>query len=329
MALVQRIIDRFPMKPVQDIKGADITGTIYSQDIRELSQMIVDRLSHTDGIWILFDNIDKGFPTRGLHKEDILIVRCLLEASRKIQNLFESRNIPSLSTVFVRRDVFDLLINETPDRGKESYANLDWSDVELIKELLVKRFRHKAIELEGTFEEIWSQLFNPHISGESSFSYILSRTFLRPRDILNFVRKSVQVAVSRNHLRVEPEDVNTAEQDFSEDMLNELRYEMRDIFPELPNLLLTFFGAKKNLSRDDINVLFLDAQVSEDRLDEVLDILLWFSFLGVHQDDDEHYSYRFLYNIPKLKSLVKDKDSSLRAFCIHPAFRVALAIELK
>jgi hypothetical protein len=327
MSLVHRLVEHFPQKSNDGIKSPDITHAIYATDIRKLSQTVVERLCNTDGIWVLFDNIDKGFPTRGLHKEDILIVRCLLEATRKIQALLETRNIPVYTTIFIRRDVFDHLIDETPDRGKESYANLDWSDVELIKELLTKRIKYQAPELEGSFEDIWTQLFDPHIGGENSFTYILSRTFLRPRDILNFVRKSIQVAVSRGHLRVEPDDVQNAETDFSEDMLNELRYEIRDIFPDLPDLLMSFIGISRNLSREDIDLILLDSGVPEDHFENVREILLWFSFIGVRQEDEEYYSYQFLYNIPKLRSLIRDSQSKDNVYCIHPAFKSALVVD--
>jgi hypothetical protein len=36
-------------------------------------------------VWLLVDNLDKGWPTRGTTSEDILIVRSLLDATRKLQ----------------------------------------------------------------------------------------------------------------------------------------------------------------------------------------------------------------------------------------------------
>jgi hypothetical protein len=107
-----------------------------------------------------------------------------------------------------------------------------------VKELLLRRFRYQVPELKGSFEEVWSRLFEPHVGGESSFQYILRRTFFRPRDILNFVRKCIQIAVSQGHDRVEKEDTLAGETQFSADVLNGLHYEMRDVFPNLPDFAL-------------------------------------------------------------------------------------------
>jgi hypothetical protein len=42
---------------------------------------------------------------------------------------------------------------------------------------------------------------------------------MRPRDILNFVRKAIRIAVSRDHAHVMEIDVLAAERSFSEDMI--------------------------------------------------------------------------------------------------------------
>ena len=326
MALVNHLVERFPRKAPTEIRSPDITEAVYGGEARELSDIAVQYLQRTDGVYVLFDNIDKGFPTHGLSQEDVSIVRCLLEATRKMQRALERRQIDSLSTVFVRRDVFDLLVDRTPDRGKESCANLDWSDTELIKELLLKRFQYEAPELKGSFEDVWGRLFDPHVARESSFTYIVSRTFLRPRDILNLVRRCIQVAVSRGHTRVEQDDIMSAEAAFSEDMLNDLRYEIRDVFPDTPDLLLEFLDAEATLSREDIDLRLMSSGVPEDRFEDVRDLLLWFSFLGVKAGDDERYAFQYLYNVPKLKALVKETYDYVDVYTIHPAFRKALAL---
>jgi len=202
MSLVNRLITNFPKKDPAIISSQDITSAIYSSSIEKLNRVLYEHLRNYQGVWILFDNLDKSFPTHGIEKTDILIIRCLLEATRKLQVSMESHNIDCVSTIFIRKDVYDHLIDETPDRGKESYVNLDWSDNELIQELLLKRIRYQASELIGTFEDVWSRLFEPNIDGENSFNYLLSKTLRRPRDILNIVRKCMQIAVSREHEKV-------------------------------------------------------------------------------------------------------------------------------
>jgi len=107
-------------------------------------------------------------------------------------------------------------------------------------------------------------------------------------------------------------------------MLNELRYEMRDVFPEYPDLLLAFLSIERRLSQEYVDLILMELDISEEWCSSIRDALLWFSFLGIVKEDVEHYAYDFLYNVPKLKALVKDASASDAVFVIHPAFRKAL-----
>jgi len=237
-----------------------------------------------------------------------------------------SRHIECLTTIFIRKDVYDHLVNMTPDRGKESNVNLDWSDIELIKELLLKRFHYQVPELQGTFEEVWRRLFSPHVAGEESFEYLLSRTFLRPRDVLNFVRKCIQVAASRKHTRVKEEDIFVAESQYSVDMLDEMRYEIRDVYPDIPDFALSFLNVEEPFSTDELYLRLMDAGIPETQLEEVKNVLLWFSFLGMHSGETDSYAYKMFYDVSKLEAYTKSKNNSQTLYTIHPAFRKALTL---
>lgn len=326
MALVDRIVDGLSGADVGKILTQNITDTIYRGNINELSDLVTRHLVRRKGLVILFDNIDKGFPTHGLHAEDAAIIRCLLEATRKLQTAFERRGIPCQAVVFVRKDVYDRLVDFTPDRGKETSVSLDWSDIELLKELLLRRFRYQAPELEGDFDEVWARLFDTHIAGENSFGYILQRTFLRPRDILNFVRKCIQIAVSRGHEKVRAEDVRIAEREFSEDMLNDLRFEMRDTFPDFPDVVLSFIASPSKMDGEQVQSFLESSGVDEAKVGLVVDALLWFGFLGVLDRGTETYSYTVAYNMLKIEVLKKEPQFGTTTFCVHPAFHQALSI---
>ena len=248
-----------------------------------------------------------------------------LEATRKLQRSLGSRHIDFKSIVFIRKDIHDLLVDSTPDREKESSVNLDWSDMELLKELLAKRFTESG-DLSGSFDEIWTKIFDPHVAGEDSFRYICSRTLLRPRDVLNFVRKCILIAASRNHSRVEQEDILSAESEFSEDMLNALSYEVRDVFPQYPNIVHSFIGQEYHLSSDDLALIIMDSEIPEAETETVKDTLLWFSFFGITHQDEGRYAYQIGYNLPKLKSYIKSPNPQALIYVIHPAFRSALEV---
>jgi hypothetical protein len=326
MALVNRLMERFPGPGEGELRSPQVTSLIYEGDIHALEDAVMERLEGRSAVWVLFDNIDKGWPTLGATREDIAIVRCLLEATRKLQRSLERRGVELYILVFLRKDIYDLLLDQTPDRGKESVANLDWSDPQLLKELVLRRAGYKT-ELRGRFEDVWPRLLDPHVGGQDSFRYILERTFDRPRDVLNFVRKSIQIAVSRGHDRAGPEDVRAAESAYAEDMLNAVVYELRDVFPAYGYVPHQFLGQHRELAREDVHLLLREGGVKEEDLGKVVDLLLWFGFLGLTQGDEERYAYQYLYNLAKLKAFVDSYEAKSTTYCIHPAFRKALEVQ--
>jgi hypothetical protein len=326
MSLVNRIVDIAAGMNCQNLQTPEITRLVYGQNIQKLSTILAKHLDNRVEVWLLFDNIDKGWATLGATPADIAIVRCLLEATRKLQHALETRQVDLRSVVFLRKDIYDLLVDQTPDRGKESVANLDWSDPVLLQELVRKRLCSSS-SLSGEFEDVWGRVFDVHVAGEDTFRYILSRTFMQPRAVLNFVRKCIQIAISRDHQRVLAEDIRVAEKIFSEDMLNDLRFEIRDVFPDYPDILHEFLGQSKKVSREDILLVIMSQKMPETMLDRVLDTLLWFSFLGVASGDDETYSYQINYDLRKLKAQIATSSASTPIYTIHPAFHVALDVK--
>src|SRR5262249_23053413 len=85
-----------------------ITQTLYTRELRELSDLVAAWLAEKDEVWVLVDNIDKGWPTRGATKEDIVIVRSLLEATRKLHRQLETRDVELNCLVFLRTDIYEL-----------------------------------------------------------------------------------------------------------------------------------------------------------------------------------------------------------------------------
>jgi hypothetical protein len=64
---------------------SQITGILHRHDIPKLRTAIVDYLQAKESVWILFDNIDKGWHSHGIASEDLLLLRCLIEALSKLR----------------------------------------------------------------------------------------------------------------------------------------------------------------------------------------------------------------------------------------------------
>ena len=159
---------------------ADISQLIHARSIRDLNDAVTTYLNvGKRDVWLLFDNLDKGWAVQTAHDEDILLLRALLEATRKLQRQFESRGGDLFSIVFIRNDIYQHLILEPAERGKETAGVLDWNDADLFKDIIGRRIA-QSTGIERPFDELWATFFAPHVHGEDSFQFILSRTLMAP-----------------------------------------------------------------------------------------------------------------------------------------------------
>ncbi len=323
LRLVDDILSR--RKDIPKITStAEVTQLIYKQDIRILAESLSDYfvISQKQDIWMLIDNLDKGWPVSIATSEDILILKCLLEATRKLQRQFETRNVEFHSLVFIRNDIYQHLLLDPADRGKDTSVLLEWNDPEVFKEILRKRIV-SSTSIDEPFDVLWQNFFDTHVNGVESFSYILERTLMRPRELLQFTRECINVAINRNHNKVMQDDILKAEESFSEDLLVEVNLELQDVTPEYLDIPYAFIGSKIVMSKTEVTERLLDAKVPPDKLDNVISLLLWFGFVGIYVNaDDERYSYQFQHD-------TKLMVAGLRQFsyCINPGFRTALGCQ--
>ncbi len=301
---------------------AEVTNLIYTKDIRVLSDALGQYLAKKEGVWLLFDNLDKGWPVFGAKAEDILILRSLLEASRKLERQLESRDVEFHAVVFIRSEIYERLVRETPDRGKDTAVLLEWDDPEVFREIVRRRIALNTEMESMAFGELWPIFFDTHIRGEESFSYIVSRTLMRPRDVLRFLRQCIDVAINRGHEIVAEADILQAERTFSEDAFQELVLELGDLDTYVSNIPFAFIGSQPYISRERLKSIFSSIAVPPEEFETAEDVLLWFGFLGIADSPrDDRYAYQFQHNLRRMKSGLPPNFG----FVIHPAFRKALS----
>jgi hypothetical protein len=319
LTLVDAIIGRTG-SPSDITSTGDVTRLIYSTDIKDLNDILSRYLQAKEGVWLLIDNLDKSWPVSGASSEDILLLRCLMEATRKLQRQLARKNVEFHAAVFIRNDIYEHLLIATPDKGKDTAVVLEWSDREALAQLVRRRIVTSTGHQEP-FEQLWSMFFDSHVAGEESFSYLLRRTLMRPRDLLRFLRECVNVAVNRGHNKVSADDVIQAENGYSEDQLQEVFFELRDISPQYQNILYVFIAAATVLSRNDILRRLAEIGMTNQQADRLIELLLWFGFLGImNADNEDRYSYQYHYGVSRM---LQDASAPIR-FTIHPAFRMEL-----
>ncbi|MBW4547696.1 MAG: hypothetical protein KME25_25125 [Symplocastrum torsivum CPER-KK1] len=325
--LVQKISNEFQTKygeeKVHYLRTNEVTQLIYKHDIPKLRSILSEYLQQKNQVWILFDNIDKGWPTRGVTVTDTTILKALLEATRKLERYFTKKDFEFNTVVFVRNDVFELLVEESSDRGKESKVSLDWTDRDLLKEFLRRRIVNNVFSGDMSFEDAWNQICVTHIKGEATAELLIERSLMRPRNLLTIVNYAKSYAINLRRQRISEEDLLKALATYSADMGNEIGLEVRDVFPDNEDILYYFIDAPRLFSLRELKEYIKHSGIKTEE-QQIIEILLWFGFLGVSRkqecENKSIYIYDVFYDMKKLKQLAKGLRDDSITMCINPAF---------
>jgi hypothetical protein len=303
-----------------------VTEFLYVHDIRELRGQIERYLRFKKGLWILFDNLDKGWSAHGLAPADLLIIRCLLDATRKIEQSLRPKGVECYTIVFLRNDIYSLLVEATPDRGKEIRVSLDWGEPDLLRDMLRRRLVYNGLDRAAPFEQLWRMICVSLIDGEETSQYLIERSMMRPRFLLNLISHCRGFAVNFDHEKIDANDIRKGLDAFSTDLIYDIDLEIRDVLPIAEDVLYAFLGQSARLTAEDIERL-LGNNFDGAARTKIVDLLLWYGVLGVVRPTDEvAFIYSVNYDIKRLTGLMDGMPLEKRSFFINPALWPGLEI---
>lgn len=308
------------------LSSAQVTEILHKHDVRRLQEKLIKYMDHKGILWLLFDNIDKGWPTSGLKHEDLLIIRALIDATRKIQREFGKKELNVNTIVFLRNDVYELLVKETSDRGKEASVILDWTDPDLLRELIRLRIVSNGLRDDMDFKSAWLKIFVSHYKGEETSQFLIERSLMRPRFLLNLINQCKSIAINLNHDRIEEDDIEKGLKAYSTDLLSDIGYELVDISGASGDVLYSFIGCKSELTESEVKLLMTEFGLDNGLIDTIFRLLLWYGFLGIRIDEDNvRFIYDFSYKMPLMEGIIKKKNNGIM-FVINQAFWPSLMI---
>lgn len=323
-SLAEDFKKNFSKEGEQRLTSSQVTELIHKHNIRDIREALSDYLEYKKSVWVLFDNLDKGWSSHGITGGDILILRSLIDAARKIQRQMQSNSHDFHCVVFVRNDVYQLLVEASADYGKESRAVLDWTEPDLLREMLRRRLIQNDLPEDTTFDRVWSKICVSHYMGEESSQYLIERSLMRPRNLLKIFSHCRGFAVNLGHDQIESTDIEKGLYAFSLDLITEADQELTDIIGADTTLIYHFIGEGERFAPEKIRSIIKGADVPEDRIDDILEFLLYYGFVGISYDIEPcKYIFDVGYDMRLLKVL-SSKHASTLIYVLNPAFYPAL-----
>lgn len=302
----------------------ELTNIVFKGGIAKAKALAIKHSSEHGHLVLLFDNIDKGWTTDGVDEFDVRLVRLLIEALERMKRDFGTAKRDFFSVVFLRNDVYELLVNVTPDRGKTSVAAIDWKDRIKLKQVVYARLQSAVNDYDATFDALWNRFFVPTASGKPSFEYFIDHCLMRPRFLLNIIENAIANGINRGHTVVDEDDCIDSVRQHSHFLLNDFGYEIRDVSGLSAKILQALVGVGEYVTRSEILDRLNTKVPDPTSTDRAFRLLLWYGLLGVvDRNNDPKYIYDYEYSLDRLQTEIDlQKDEPL--YVTNPAIHVAL-----
>lgn len=301
---------------------------MYQNTLPDLKEEVEQYCRKKNGVFVLIDNLDKGWNPSGLEDSDVAMIRSLLDAGRKLDRDFRRKEVDFHCVVFLRNDVHDILVSETPDRGKETQALVDWSNRELLEQMVRMRLLYNFVGETVSVRELWNKVCVPLIGGEDTLDYLISRSLMRPRFLLHLINYAKGNAINFGRERIDEGDIESALEVYSNGVVTQIDHEIRDVLPEAADVLYGLLEAPAEMRRSELNQLMSRKIADESRRNAALTLLLWHGVLGLRRGkDDLVFIYDVTYNLKRLQGLIENRAAGDPILCINPAFWRGLEVK--
>ena len=225
-----------------------------------------------------FDELDQGIST--LTEERARMLAGLVLAVRSVRQKYRE-GIPVKPVIYLRSDLWDKLAFSDKNKISERLAlRLEW-DSDSLLELVTARLRAKL----GS-EARWDSITSVEASrSNTKWGFILSRTFLRPRDVIRFLNSALGQAQRRDDepLVLNNQDVINARESYSAYLKAELDDEIMAHWPQWEEALQACSAiSTMTFQRDQFEEEYGRRRSTANGMtaDEALETLFRFSVIG-------------------------------------------------
>jgi len=324
-------LGRFVLQEIERTKSSGeklsperLTNIIFRDGVGQIRNLIFKHTPHDSKIYFLFDNIDKGWPASGVHPFDARLVRLMTEALDKVRNDCHAQGREFMSVVFLRNDIYELLVDQTPDRGKAAEARIDWTDRAKLRQVIFKRLQASVGTQGQSFEFLWTRFFVSKIEARESFEYFVDHCLMRPRFLINIIENAIANAINRGHHKVEQQDCVDAVRQHSNYLIADFGYEIRDVSGLREDILYSLLGITRHLTREELFDRLRQFDFPASVHAKVLNLMLWYGVLGIASADNlERFIYDYEYNMKRVDAEIKNLGDDV-LYIVNPALHVAL-----
>ncbi|NMD00583.1 MAG: hypothetical protein GYA62_12815 [Bacteroidales bacterium] len=308
-----------------EIKTGNKRGPIVGHDIDETIPQ-VEKILKTQKFTIAIDNLDEGW----INKEDSRSYLVGLILAAKELTRLNNLNV----VIFMRTDMFKILETsyQHMDKFRQSIDYITWNAASLAQLINLRIKRYYNLKNVSNIES-WNRLFPLKMENNfDTYKHIVERTFLRPREIIQFCRHTVDIASKYLHHKVIQKDIRMAETQYSEWKFNDLSGEYSAYYDNIDKLLECYRREKIDFDNNELesetkkaievsNFKSKDNDSNKITVSNIISLLYQMGFIRAIFYSGKNKIYKSSSTDPYLLC------STIHNWEIHPAFRSKIIIK--
>lgn len=279
------------------VKVSELLHDTILYQIRNLIASVIDK---NEKITVLIDNLDKSWNKNANHRLMSRYILGLLGAVGRIHEQIavikhRGKNIHFSLVIFLRSDIFRYVVQEAREPDKMEITRLFWDDYKVLFRIVEERFVALS-DLTVDAEDLWNRYICEKVVGMSAKNYIQENVYPRPRDVIYFLNRAKDASVSRGHRIIDEDDMRKAYENYSSWVFDSLIAENADLGDQLRSFLYKISGSKVILSKEEIILNMIDANLNTDdsTVNSFINQLVSLSILGREVKPN---IFRFEYNM--------------------------------
>ena len=187
---------------------------------------LVSKCVREIGVVVMLDRLDDSWDGT---KESKTILIGLLKAAKDLNAINRFSNDKGLQVItFLRSDIYPQLNFDDKDKHRLLEYSIEWTPKELAK-MITKRLPDGVNVMDFLDPKKMRQSTPP-------FTYIVQRTFLRPREVIQYLTKAKDKGNS-DEAFISKENIKDVEPDFSYSKVDDLKQEWSKVNPEFADCL--------------------------------------------------------------------------------------------
>lgn len=237
--------------------ASQIINDIHIKKLPQVTDYILKKLRDKQKFYhIIIDRLDDDWVDDRYRYQ---LIRALIEAARR----FNQENRSQVKVVVaLRRDLIERVFAATQDPGFQAekiqalYLNLQWTKPKL-EEMLDTRINRLVRGRHPAQKVTYRDILPRQIDNGSTIDYILKRTLMRPRDVIDFFNRCILLADGKP--KITEAMIRQAEAGYSQSRIQALLDEWRADHPTLRFFVNVLKQRPASFSASDIT----DAQCEE------------------------------------------------------------------